>query len=103
MPVLNIESADSQFASAYLSFSSEFLKQNEITDYLVRVVQPRLSAVEGVQRADILGRAHLRHAHLAQARPHGRAERQPRAGPPGARRPTTTSPRWARPRARWCR
>jgi multidrug efflux pump len=55
VPILNIESAESQFASAYLSFSSEFLKQNEITDYLVRVVQPRLSAVEGVQRADILG------------------------------------------------
>ncbi|HEY5675843.1 MAG TPA: efflux RND transporter permease subunit, partial [Myxococcales bacterium] len=55
VPVLNIESVDSQFASAYLSFSSEFLKQNEITDYLVRIVQPRLSAVEGVQRADILG------------------------------------------------
>src|SRR5258708_25206990 len=55
VPVLNIESADSQFASAYLSFSSEFLKQNEITDYLVRAVQPRLSALEGVQRADILG------------------------------------------------
>ncbi len=55
VPVINIESADSQFAAAYLSFSSEFLKQNEITDYLVRVVQPRLSAVEGVQRADVLG------------------------------------------------
>jgi multidrug efflux pump len=55
IPVINIESSDSQFASAYLSFSSQFLKQNEITDYLVRVVQPRLSAVEGVQRADILG------------------------------------------------
>src|SRR5438067_6009417 len=55
VPILNIESADSQFASAYLSFSSEFLKQNEITDYLVRVVQPRLTVVEGVQRADILG------------------------------------------------
>src|SRR6266850_1584591 len=55
VPVLNITSADSQFASAYLSFSSEFLKQNEITDYLVRAVQPRLSALEGVQRADILG------------------------------------------------
>ncbi|TMA25344.1 MAG: multidrug efflux protein [Deltaproteobacteria bacterium] len=55
IPILNIESADSQFASAYLSFSSQFLKQNEITDYLVRIVQPRLSAVEGVQRADILG------------------------------------------------
>jgi multidrug efflux pump len=55
VPVLNIESADSQFASAYLSFSSEFLQQNEITDYLTRIVQPRLSAIEGVQRADLLG------------------------------------------------
>ncbi len=55
VPVINIESAESQFASAYLSFSSKFLAQNEITDYLVRVVQPRLSAIEGVQRADILG------------------------------------------------
>jgi multidrug efflux pump len=55
VPIISIESADSQFASAYLSFSSEVLKQNEITDYLVRVVQPRLSAVEGVERADILG------------------------------------------------
>lgn len=55
VPIINIESAESQFAAAYLSFSSEFLKQNEITDYLVRVVQPRLTAVEGVQRADLLG------------------------------------------------
>ncbi len=38
-----------------LSFTSDVLKQNQITDYLVRVVQPRLSALEGVQRADILG------------------------------------------------
>ncbi len=55
VPILNVESAESQFASAYLSFSSDFLKQNEITDYLTRVVQPRLSAIEGVQRADVLG------------------------------------------------
>ncbi|UFS71944.1 efflux RND transporter permease subunit [Geomonas sp. RF6] len=55
VPTINVESADSRFASAYLSFSSDILKQNEITDYLVRVVQPRLSAVPGVQRADILG------------------------------------------------
>ncbi len=55
VPVINIESADSSFASAYLSFSSDILKQNEITDYLVRIVQPRLSALKGVQRADILG------------------------------------------------
>ncbi|MDP2106834.1 MAG: efflux RND transporter permease subunit, partial [Desulfobulbaceae bacterium] len=55
VPIINIESADSKFASAYLSFTSDILKQNEITDYLVRVVQPRLSALNGVQRADILG------------------------------------------------
>src|SRR5512135_1697717 len=55
VPVINIESADSRFASAYLSFSSDLLQQNEITDYLVRVVQPRLAAIPGVQRADILG------------------------------------------------
>ncbi|MBP2675036.1 MAG: acriflavine resistance protein [Deltaproteobacteria bacterium] len=55
VPVINIESADSRFASAYLSFSSGILQQNEITDYLTRVVQPRLSALAGVQRADILG------------------------------------------------
>ena len=55
IPVINIESADSQFASAYLSFSSETMEQNEITDYLSRVVQPQLSALQGVQRAEILG------------------------------------------------
>jgi multidrug efflux pump len=55
VPILNVESADSQFASAYLSFTSEVLQQNQITDYLVRVVQPRLSSISGVQRAEILG------------------------------------------------
>ncbi len=55
VPIINVESADSRFASAYLSFTSDTLQQNQITDYLVRVVQPRLSALEGVQRADILG------------------------------------------------
>jgi len=55
VPVINVESADSRFASAYLSFTSGVLQQNEITDYLVRIVQPRLSALEGVQRAEILG------------------------------------------------
>jgi multidrug efflux pump len=55
VPVMNITSADSQFAAAYLSFTSKILEPNQITDYLVRVIQPRLSALEGVQRADILG------------------------------------------------
>jgi multidrug efflux pump len=55
VPIINVESADSQFASAYLSFTSPDLDQNQITDYLMRVIQPRLSALDGVQRADILG------------------------------------------------
>ncbi|MHB8800316.1 MAG: efflux RND transporter permease subunit [Thermoanaerobaculia bacterium] len=54
-PVIELETADSQFAAMYIGFSSADLDQNQITDYLTRVVQPRLSAIAGVQRADILG------------------------------------------------
>ena len=54
-PVIDLQTADNQFAAMYLGFSSKDLDQNQITDYLARVVQPRLSAVSGVQRADILG------------------------------------------------
>src|SRR5919109_147478 len=54
-PIIEVENADTQFAALYLSFSSDDLDQNQITDYLIRVVQPRLSAISGVQRADILG------------------------------------------------
>src|ERR1700690_180180 len=55
IPTLTIATADSQFAAAYLSFSSDILEANQITDYLTRIVQPRLTAIEGVQKADILG------------------------------------------------
>ena len=55
IPTLTIATADSQFASAYLSFTSDILEANQITDYLTRIVQPRLTAIEGVQKADILG------------------------------------------------
>src|ERR1700757_4730336 len=55
IPVIAIQAADSQFASAYLSFTSDILQPNEVTDYLVRLVQPRLTAIGGVQKADILG------------------------------------------------
>ena len=54
-PTINIETSDSQFASMYLSFYSDKLDQNQITDYLNRMVQPRLSAIKGVQKADVLG------------------------------------------------
>src|SRR3954465_6264840 len=54
-PVIEVENADTQFAAMYIGFSSKDLDQNQITDYLKRVVQPKLSAISGVQRADILG------------------------------------------------
>src|SRR5213595_3428072 len=54
-PVIDLQTADNQFAAMYLGFSSSDLDQNQITDYLTRVVQPKLSAINGVQRADILG------------------------------------------------
>ena len=54
-PIIQLETADAQFAAMYLGFSSPDLDQTQITDYLTRVVQPALSAISGVQRADILG------------------------------------------------
>src|SRR5207248_9018404 len=55
-PIIDRQTADTQCAAMYLGFSSNELDQNQITDYLTRVVQPKLSAVSGVQRADILGK-----------------------------------------------
>jgi len=55
IPAISIEPSDAQVASMYLSFRSDILDRNQVTDYLLRVVQPRLSALQGVQRADILG------------------------------------------------
>src|SRR5580693_5215025 len=55
VPAINIEPSDAAFAAMYLSFGSTILEANQVTDYLIRIVQPRLSALEGVQRADILG------------------------------------------------
>jgi multidrug efflux pump len=55
IPVIDLQTADTQFAAMYIGFSSNDLDQNQITDYLTRVVQPKLSAISGVQRADILG------------------------------------------------
>ena len=55
VPIMSIEPADAQIASMYLSFNSDILTPNQVNDYLLRVVQPRLSALPGIQRADILG------------------------------------------------
>src|SRR3954468_19983716 len=54
-PIIDLQTSDNQFAAMYIGFSSRDLDQNQITDYLTRVVQPKLTAISGVQRADILG------------------------------------------------
>jgi multidrug efflux pump len=54
-PIIDLQTADTQFAAMYLGFASDELDPNQVTDYLTRVVQPKLSAIQGVQRAEILG------------------------------------------------
>jgi len=39
----------------YIGFKSKVLASNQITDYLTRVVQPKLQTVDGVQTAEIIG------------------------------------------------
>jgi multidrug efflux pump len=53
-PILTIKIGQT-FDAMYMGFSSEVLPRNKITDYLTRVVQPKLQAVNGVQTAEILG------------------------------------------------
>ncbi|MCA0392797.1 MAG: efflux RND transporter permease subunit, partial [Proteobacteria bacterium] len=53
-PVIDLQQGQ-QIAAMYVSFASQTLDNNQITDYLTRVVQPKLVTVQGVQRADILG------------------------------------------------
>ena len=43
------------YALMYLSFNSAVMTASQITDYLTRVVQPRLQTIDGVANAQILG------------------------------------------------
>jgi len=53
-PVITVRVGQT-LAAMYIGFASDVLTPNKITDYLIRVVQPKLQAVEGVQTAEILG------------------------------------------------
>jgi multidrug efflux pump len=53
-PVFDVSVGETT-ASAYVGFYSRSLEGNQITDYLTRVVQPKLSTIEGVQKAEIIG------------------------------------------------
>ena len=53
-PVLTVKVGQT-IDSMYIGFASEVLAPNKITDYLTRVVQPKLQSLEGVQTAELLG------------------------------------------------
>jgi multidrug efflux pump len=53
-PVVVKQTGDST-AVLYMSFSSKVLTPSQITDYLNRVVQPRLQTIDGIANAQILG------------------------------------------------
>jgi multidrug efflux pump len=53
-PVLSKESADAS-ALMYISFFSKDLSNPQITDYLSRVIQPKLATLPGMAEAEILG------------------------------------------------
>ncbi|MAA93346.1 MULTISPECIES: efflux RND transporter permease subunit [unclassified Arsukibacterium] len=53
-PVISLK-VGQDTAAMYLSFYSEVLGNNQITDYIVRVIEPQLATIPGVQRAEILG------------------------------------------------
>jgi multidrug efflux pump len=53
-PVIDLQQGQ-QIAAMYVSFASEQLDNNQITDYLMRAVEPRIATIPGVQRAEIMG------------------------------------------------
>ena len=54
VPVLTVQIGQTVDAM-YIGFYSDELPSNNITDYLYRVVKPKLDALDGVQTAEILG------------------------------------------------
>lgn len=54
LPVLTV-SIGQTIDSMYIGFYSKVLASNKITDYLTRVVQPKLQSIDGIQKAEILG------------------------------------------------
>ena len=53
-PILTVKVGQT-IDAMYIGFSSDDLAANQITDYLTRVVQPKLQSVNGVQTAELLG------------------------------------------------
>ena len=96
--VVEVQRADRPYATFYVSVTSETMTPPQLTDYLSRQIQPRLSTIPDVQRVGLEGarpqamRIWLDAERLAAF---GLPPRRSRSLSPG----TTSSPRSARPRA----
>ncbi len=53
-PVLTVQVGQT-IDAMYMGFFSDILPNNNVTDYLVRVVKPKLDSIEGVQTAEMIG------------------------------------------------
>lgn len=54
VPILTVAIGET-IDSMYIGFYSKEIPNNKISDYLLRVVQPKLQAIEGIQKVEILG------------------------------------------------
>lgn len=54
LPVITVSLGET-IDSMYIGFYSNVLHMNQVSDYLLRVIQPKLQAINGVQTAEIIG------------------------------------------------
>ena len=94
-PVLTVQVGQT-IDAMYMGFFSDVLPSNNVTDYLLRVVKPKLDSLEGVQTAEILGGRQFALRAWLDPDAAGRARRDGERRLHGAGQPTTTSRRSAR-------
>lgn len=54
VPVISVQIGET-IDAMYIGFYSNVLEANQITDYIIREVQPKIQAINGVQQAELLG------------------------------------------------
>jgi multidrug efflux pump len=70
-----VKGTGQQFALMYLAALNPNMTAEQITEYLERVIRPRMSTIPGVAEIEIIGAAELRHARLDRPAPARRARR----------------------------
>ena len=79
-PVVEVQRADRAYATFYVSVTSTTMTPPQLTDYLSRQIQPRLSTLPDVQRVGLEGAQAAGDAHLARRQPARRLRHRRRGG-----------------------